>query len=118
MPHGIPQPSTPLLQSQGFRVYCAIIALLFGSATLGALAYGAPVMAFMWGFLLVSLIGLPFIVAGLRRQWRSSFTDMIAISASQHTSRSGSADHHRQTSKQTPPANPAPDLNVPYSRRR
>ena len=69
--HGIPQPPTPLLQSQGFRVYCAIIALLFGSATLGALAYGAPVMAFMWGFLLVSLIGLPFIVAGLRQQWRS-----------------------------------------------
>ena len=64
-----PQPPTPLLQSQGFRVYCTIIVLFFGSATLGALAYGAPVMAIAWGFLLVSLIGLPFIVAALRRQW-------------------------------------------------
>ena len=63
-----PQPLTPLLQSQRFRIYCAIVAVFFGSATLGALAYGAPVMAFMWGFLLVSLIGLPIILAGFGRR--------------------------------------------------
>jgi hypothetical protein len=88
---------TPLLQRQGFRVYCTIVGLFLGFAALAALAYGEPGMAVMWGFLLVSLIGLPFIVARINRQGRSLLTDMMANSPSQRTSRPGSADHYGQS---------------------